>query len=236
MTGSIYIPVTYELARLNCYINLRLFVREQHKYYNRLNFALLFHTECSGIEVNMNTDNKLSLPVQDIAFSPVGERELAIIEKHRNAILFQAFKKRAVISAAATVIVMVMEYIGRTNANRASSIPGAFIFIILAAVIFNLLSFGYVIVKRNMDIGRDHLSFVYGYVCEKYDNEIYDGDNHKSKRFILFETDKLLCTTAIAVATDSEFPAISAGDSILIVKSQPYGNEVYEAYANPKQV
>lgn len=132
-----------------------------------------------------------------------------------------AFSKRAVISVIAAAIIMIMEYIGRINADNKSSIPGAFAFIITAVVIFNLLSYGYVILKKSMDIYKEHLSYIYGTVSEKYSRQ---------KNYILFETESNCCTTAVAVQNADDFSSMAVGDSVLIVKSIPYGSEVYEVY------
>ncbi len=179
----------------------------------------------------MNQDNKQHIAIADIEFAPIGDKELNIITFTRNRRLFSAFVHRIYISVIVTIIVMVMEFIGRSNPRYEKTIPGSLAFIFIAFIVFNLLSYGYMTLKKQMDIYRDHLSFVYGTITEKYDNHtLSKQNNQKSKNYVLFDTENVHCITAIAVAGSAEFKDIKPGDNVLVVKSSSYGDNHYELY------
>lgn len=178
-------------------------------------------------------DYKQNIAIADIPFEPIGDRESEVITKARNRQLFDDFSSRAVISVIITAIVMIIEYIGKYNADSESAIPGEFTFIIIALIVFNLLSFGYVILKRRMDIYADHLCYVYGTVSEKYDGYTLSSQNkQKSKDYILFDTENAHCVTAISTNNHNEFKKIQPGSKVLVVKSSPFGDVHYELYTD----
>lgn len=181
----------------------------------------------------MDNKNKKQLAIGDLEFSEITAKESEIIKTHRDKILFSGFIKRVYISVVVTAIVMISEYVGRHNSGTEKTIPGAFIAIGLGFVVFNILSFGYMNLKQKMDIYRDHLSFTYGYVDEKYNGNVLEKQNReKSKDYILFDTDKVHCNTAVAISDHMEFLNINLGDKVLIVKSSPYGEDHYEVFTN----
>lgn len=179
----------------------------------------------------MNNDTRHNIALEDIAFSPLGDKEIEIINDEKNRHLFRSFTNRAIISVIAAAIIMISEYIGKFNTKNLQAVPGEFTFIIIALIIFNLLSYGAMILKQKMSLYGEHLSFVYGTVTEKYDNRTLSRQNkQKSKNYILFDTETAHCTTAVPVNNINDFNRLTIGESVLIVKSNQYGNEHFELY------
>lgn len=181
-------------------------------------------------------NNKKTMAIADIPFNPLTDREHSIINMERKRNLFNAFSKRAVISVIAAAIIMILEYIGKFNAKNLQAIPGEFTFIIIALIIFNILSYGAIILKRNMALYGEHMSSVYGTVVEKYDNHTLSKQNkQKSKNYIIFDTENIHCSTALPVSDINDFKKITVGEQVLIVKYMKYGNETYELFTYAEQ-
>ncbi len=201
-------------------------------------FAHLTQTRYAQNNVCRNEDfmtqNSIAnIPIADVPFTPIGDKELSIILSERKRKLINDFSRRAVISVIVTAIVMIMEYIGKYNSDNLKAIPGEFTFIIIALIIFNLLSFGYVVLKQRINTYADHLCCVYGTVSEKYDSRSLSTQNRqRSQDYILFDTENIHCVTAIPANNREEFKKLTPGSRILIVKSSPYGDAHYELYTN----
>lgn len=183
----------------------------------------------------MNTNNKIYAEADDIVFDTVGEKETAIINKTHNKILMAGFKRRAIISFIAGIIIAVGEVIGRINQNRTNSIAGMCIFIVAAILIFNLLSYGYIVLKRKMDFYTDKIECLYCTVTEKYNQHKLSRKNQKyARNYVLLESEKYHCTTAFPIKGIDEFNKISIGDTVLLLKSSPYGDVHYEVLTDIK--
>lgn len=181
----------------------------------------------------MNTDNKIHVNADDLVFHTADSRETSIVNKFRSKILFDGFKKRAFISVILGVIIAVGEYIGRKNQHIENTIKGAFIFIFAAIVIFNLLSYGYVVLKRKMDLYTDNMEILYCTVSEKYNQHTLSKEASKrAQNYILLETDTHYCTTAFPVKDIKEFNRLSIGDTVLLLKNSPFGDAHYEVFTD----
>lgn len=180
-------------------------------------------------DIDMNTNNKIYAEADDIVFDTAGEKELSIINKTHKRLLMRGFKKRAIISVIIGIIIAFGEVIGRINQNRADTITGMCIFIIVAVLIFNLLSYGYIVLKRKMDFYTDKVECLYCTVTEKYNQHKLSKENQKhAQNYILLESEKYHCTTAFPIKGIEEFNKITIGDTVLLLKSSPYGDVHYE--------
>ena len=179
----------------------------------------------------MNIENKTYIEALDIPFEEMGENEAKIITNEINRNLIKGFKKRLIYSALIAVVVCIFEIIGRINQNRNDSIPGVIIAFIIFLVIFNLLSYGYVILKKKMDVYSAHSVCVYTKITEKYEqNKLSKENKQKSKNYVILESDHFHCTTAFPIEDYTTFKNMKIGDDILLVKSSPYGNIQYDLY------
>lgn len=184
-------------------------------------------------DLYMNTNNKIHVNADDLVFNTIGSRETAIINKSRNKILFKGFKKRAVISVILGIVIAIGEYIGRKNQHIENTIKGTFAFIIAAVVVFNLLSYGYIVLKRKMDLYTDNMKILYCTVSEKYNQYKLSKENQKhAQNYILLETDTHYCTTAFPVKDINEFNRLSIGDTVLLLKNSPFGDAHYEVFTD----
>lgn len=179
----------------------------------------------------MNTVNKTYIEALDIPFEEIGEKEEKIITDEINRNLIKHFKKRFIYSVLIAIVVCILEIIGRINQNRTDSIPGVIIVFMVFLVIFNLLSYGYVILKRKMDVYSAHSVCVYTKITEKYgQNKLSDENKQKSKNYVILESDHFHCTTAFPIEDYAVFNNMKIGDDVLLVKSSPYGNIQYDLY------
>lgn len=183
----------------------------------------------------MNNKKIIStLPIENIDFNPISENELSIIGAYKNKNLFSAFTSRAIISVIVIAIIMIAEYIGRHSTNTSKTIPGMIVFLIIVLMVFNLLSFIYMVLKKKIDLYNNHLSCVYGTVSEKYNKHLLSRQNNeKSNDYILFDKDSIHCSTAIKVADYDVFKHLEIGDEVIIVKVELYGDISYELYNIP---
>ncbi len=183
-----------------------------------------------------NNKFKSILPIEDITFNPVSDKELRIIESFKNTNLFSSFTSRAIISIIVIAVIMIAECIGRYSIGTSKTIPGMIVFLIIVLIIFNLLSFGYVILKKKIDLYNNHLTCIYGTVSEKYNKHLLSKQNNeKSNNYILFDKDSVHCSTAVKVADLDVFKYLEIGEEILIVKTEHYGNNSYELYTIPQK-
>ena len=179
----------------------------------------------------MDTKNKIHVNADDLIFDKAGEKENAIINKSRTKKLFSSFKKRAVASVIIGIVLAIFEYIGRRNQHIENTIGTAFTFIIVAVIVFNLLSFGYIVLKHTMDLYTDRIEILYCTVSEKYNQYKLSIENQKhSQNFILLETATHYCVTAFPVKTANEYNHISIGDTVLLLKNSTYGDAYYEIF------
>lgn len=179
----------------------------------------------------MSTNNKKHVNADDLVFDPLGESEAKIIEKARNKILFSAFKKRTIASVIVGIIVAVGEFIGRKNLHIEYTLGGTFAFIAAAVVVFNLLSYGYVVLKRRIDLYSDNSEFLYCTVAEKYSQYKLSNENKKkSHNYVILETERFYCNTAFPVNDTDEYDRISVGDRVMLVKNSPFGDVHYELF------
>ena len=181
----------------------------------------------------MNTINKIHISADDLVFAAAGEKETAIIGKSKNTILFKGFKKRVIISVILGIVIAMGDYFGRKNQHTENAFLGAFVFIAVAVIIFNLLSYGYIVLKRKMDAYTDKMEILYCTVSEKYNQHKLSMENKKpSQNYILLETDTCFCTTAFPVKDIKEFNKLSIGDTVLLLKSSPFGDAHYEIFTD----
>lgn len=184
-------------------------------------------------DLYMSINNKIHVNADDLVFNAVNEKETAIISKARDKILFQGFKKRAIISVILGIIIAIGECIGRKNQHIDNTIPGALGFIAAAVIIFNLLSFGYIVLKRKMNLYTDKMEVLYCTISEKYNQHKLSRENKKhSQNYILLETDNYYCTTAFPVKNIQEFNKLSIGDTVLLLKKAPFGDVHYEIFTD----
>lgn len=181
----------------------------------------------------MNSNNKIHITADDIIFDTIGERETAIINKARNKILLSGFKKRAIISVIAGIAVAVGEYFGRKNQHIEYTIGKTYALIIAAVIIFNLLSYGYIVLKRKMDIYTDKSEILYCTVSEKYNQHKLSSENKKhAENYVLLETSTHYCTTAFPIKDINEFNRLSIGDTVLLLRTSPFGDIHYEVFTD----
>lgn len=181
----------------------------------------------------MSSNNKIHINADDLIFDTIGENETAIINKSRNKILLAGFKRRAFISVIAGIVVAIGEYIGRKNQHIENTIGGTFAFIIAAVVVFNLLSYGYIVLKRKMDLYTDKSEILYCTVAEKYNQHKLSAENKKhTQNYVILETDTHYCTTAFPIKDIDEFNKLSIGDTVLLLKTSPFGDVYYEVFTD----
>lgn len=179
----------------------------------------------------MDTKNKIHVNADELVFDTAGEKETAIISKSRTKKLFAGFKKRAVISVILGIFIAIFEYIGKRNQHIENTIGSTFTFIIVAVTVFNLLSFGYLVLKQKMDLYTDRIEILYCTVAEKYNQYKLSSENQKhSQNYILLETDTHYCVTAFPVKNAGEYNNISIGDTVLLLKNSPFGDSHYEIF------
>ncbi len=179
----------------------------------------------------MNLESKQHVAVEDMPFSPITEREAAIIGRHKKKLLMKAFQIRLFYSIAATAIICGMEIIARLIQNMSNTIPGTVAFVLFLFVIFNLLSYGYVIMTRKIDAYAEHSEYFYGNIAEKFEKHKLSKENGKrSENYVILETDTHRCTTAFPVEFPSDFEAMQKGERMLLVKSSPFGDKKYRLY------
>jgi hypothetical protein len=175
--------------------------------------------------------NKIYINADDMIFNETGDKEISIIGKARNKILMSGFKRRAAASVAVGILLAVGEYVGRLNSSANNFSTGVFVFILVAVLVFNALSFGYIVLKRRMDLYTDKMEVLYCTVAEKYSQHKLSNENKKhSQNYVLLESDKYHCTTAFAIKDSGAFNKISVGDVVLLLKTSPYGDVHYEVF------
>lgn len=181
----------------------------------------------------MSSNNKIHINADDLTFDTIGEKETAIINKSRNKVLLAGFKKRAVISVIVGAVAAIGEYIGRKNQHIEYTIGGTFAFIIAAVVVFNLLSYGYIILKRKINLYTEKSEILYCTVAEKYNQHKLSSENKKhSENYIILETDTHYCTTAFPIKDIGKFNRISIGDTVLLLRTSPFGDIYYEVFTD----
>lgn len=184
----------------------------------------------------MNKKNKINVSADDLIFDTIGKKETEIINKAQNKILHSGFAKRAVISVIAAIVIAIGEYIGKRNQHIEFTMWKTFIFIAVAVIIFNLLSYGYIILKRKMDLYTDKTECLYCTVVEKYNQHKLSKENKKhAQNYILLETATYHCTTAFPIKDIKEFNKLSIGDTVLLIKTSPFGDIHYEIFTNINQ-
>ena len=181
----------------------------------------------------MSINNKIHVSADDLVFATAGEREISIISNARNKLLSAGFKKRAVISVILGIVIAVGEFFGRKNQHIENTILGAFGFIAAAIIVFNLLSYGYIVLKRKMDLYTDNPEILYCTVSEKYSQSKFEQENKKlAQNYIILETDSHYCTTAFPVKNREEFDGLSIGGTVLLLRSSPFGDVHYEIFTD----
>lgn len=176
-------------------------------------------------------NEKRTVALGDINFVPITDREQIIIENARKKSYAWGFKKRLIVSLIVTVICIISEIYAHITYSALGSATPMIIFISVAFAVFNLISFGYVQLKKRMSLYTEHMSFIEGIVSTKYDHITLSNENkQKSGDFILFDYDKNHCKDAVRIDDPDEFKALKTGTPIIIVRSEMYGDYTYKVY------
>ena len=176
-------------------------------------------------------EEKQTIALIDIDFLPVTENELKTIQANRDKKISFNFKKRLILSIIVSICISAFEIYAHVTNPKLGSFTSAIIFIAIALIVFNLLSFGYVILRKKMSLYAEHMSFVKGVVDTKYDHVKLSKENKQvSHDFVLFNFDNFHCKDAVKVKDPDDFKTLKKGDDILVVKSTVYGDDSFEVY------
>lgn len=176
-------------------------------------------------------EEKQNISLIDINFLPVTEDELKTIQAYRDKKISFNFKKRFILSIILCVVLGATEFYAHYKNPKLGQFTPTLIFIIIAFVVFNALSYGYVVLKKKMSLYGEHMSFVKGTVDTKYDHVKLSKENkHSSHDFVLFDFDNFHCKDAVKVKDPDDFINMKPGDDILVVKSTFYGEDSFEAF------
>ena len=180
----------------------------------------------------MDSMSKKRIDISDIKFNPVTENEIEIITKNIHMKNKKSYIHFFIYSSVIFIIAGILEAIGRLNSNREKSIPGMIFFLVILYIIVVALYYGYLELKAKMFIYSSGLLCVYGNVTEKFSAYKLSEENHtKSKNYILFDTDDIYCTTAIAIDDYELFKALKPNSFILIVKNCIRGRDSLTVYS-----
>lgn len=179
----------------------------------------------------MNNTQEKETPnfsIDDMDFFQPDDAQTEMIRRHFTESTKKKFNQRLLFSLAAALIVIAAESIARFP-SRSDSIPGMLGFVTAAFLIYNMISYLYMVMKSKMNDSLNRYECVYGTVTEKYDSRHLSresGENVPS--YILFGTEQGHCSTALSVKNLKVFQAVKTGDKILVIKHQPMGNVYYD--------
>lgn len=183
----------------------------------------------------MNPIEQPHLEIADLPFSAPDEEQSGWISDYFSKMSMLSFQKRLRLSVLICCLVFVMQLsahlIAYEGAVLKSHILTLCFLIVLAFVIFNLISFAYARIMLSLNTILDHCECIQGVVTECFDSRTLSKKTREQvPNYLLFQTADALCTTALPVKDEKKFLSTKVDAPILVLKLCPMGRIKYDYF------
>ncbi len=186
---------------------------------------------------------KPTIIIEDIEFKALTDEVKTILTNNRINKLIDRFILKLILSGIFAIIVTIFEYIAQLNISNEYREVWSFrlidpkfvtfesIFILIAFIVFNLVSILYAVTKNKIIEYSDDMTYIYATVSDKINSKALSKKTREMiPNYIFFDYDMYHCTTALPTKDWAIFKDTKVDSKILVIKHCIYGVNHYDFY------